>query len=152
MKKRPKTFGQVFNETWPNKAKSKQGQSYKYISRMQDQLAVYLPETWQNKIKIEKYQNGTLFVSLPSAAYKMRFNSIRLDILSHLRQSQPDLISIQEQVKPVQAAVTIEEKIKQKPTPVASHLSAQAKETLLNTASNLPENLQKAIIKLTNSD
>ncbi|WP_111976807.1 hypothetical protein [Algibacillus agarilyticus] len=154
MKSRPKSFTQVVNETWPDK-QINAAKADDYISLIQQELAVYLPLEWQNKINAKKYQNGILYIELISAAYKMRFNAVRLDLLSHLRKKIPDLVSINEQINPnknlAPAQIKVSAQRNNNKTELKNNLSAKAQTSILDAAKNLPDNLRFALERLAKS-
>jgi hypothetical protein len=145
MKKRPKLVSQVFQEKWPEK--SKQEQKNDYNSSLQHQLDIYLPQEWLGKIKVANYNNGLLEVEIDNAAFKMRFNSIRLNLLTHLRQIHPELITISDRVNPQKKMQVMQTQLKRKTKPVKT-LSNRTQLDLSNAAQGLPENLQAAMARL----
>lgn len=151
MKNKVKSLGQIYDEKWSKKLTKDQPQINNYISQIRNELAVYLPEFWQGKIKAEKYEHGILFITLGSAAYKIRFNQIRLDLLSHFRSIVPELISIKESIKPIEKAPqspSIQQTAVVQPKQVSNPVSDKTAAILHKAAENLPESLSKALARI----
>ncbi|AWB68734.1 hypothetical protein C2869_21070 [Saccharobesus litoralis] len=148
MKRRPKSIEQVLNETWPNSQFSAAQKKADYNSQIERELALCLPKEWQDKVIVQKYQNGILHLGLTSAGLKMRFNAIRLDLLSHLRQSIPDLVSISDSiVVTTSSPISNHSKSSSAESAHQKHhsLSDNSAQTLLKTAEQLPDNLKQAL-------
>lgn len=149
MRPRPKTVQQILTKKWPNK--QPKAPVPEYTSQMEQELALYLPEKLQSIVKIKQFDKGMLTLSIPNASFQMQFNSIRSQLMSKLRISNPNIISIKCVVEPSRqssSSGTQSNKYSQPSQATAKTLSSNAKANLNAILPDLPDEVQAALNRL----
>lgn len=148
MRPRPKTVQQILTKKWPNK--QPKTSTAEYTSQMEQELALYLPEKLQSIVKIKQFDKGMLTLSIPNASFQMQFNAIRSQLMSKLRISNPNIISIKCVVEPSRqsSSDTQNNKYSQSNKATAKTLSPSAKANLNAILPDLPDEIQAALNRL----
>lgn len=138
---------------WPDR--QQKNVKPEYTSEISKELALNLPNSLRNCIKVVQFERGILTLSLPNASYQMQFNACRSLLLSQLRVKYPNLISIKCQVDPNMSTSPnlVKENSASYSTSnkkAAKTLSDKAKLDLTATMQDLPENIQAALSRLIN--
>ncbi|MER2491899.1 hypothetical protein [Catenovulum sediminis] len=148
MRPRPKNVQQILSEKWPERQTSSQIKP-EYTSEIEKELALCLPSNLQNVVKVVKFDKGMLQLSLPNASYQMQFVAIRSELLSKLRQKQPQLISLKCIVDPTQpvarATITSSLATSKSAAKPSRTLSQKSKHDLAAILPDLPEEVKKAL-------
>lgn len=149
MRPRPKSVQQIITKKWPNK--QPQTSKPEYTSQMEQELALYLPEKLQPIVKIKQFDKGMLTLSIPNASFQMQFNAIRSQLMSKLRITNPNIISIKCVVEPARqnsSSGIQSNKYTQSNKAAAKTLSSNAKANLNAILPDLPDEIQAALNKL----
>lgn len=138
---------------WPDR--QQKNVKPEYTSEISKELALNLPNSLRNCIKVVQFDRGILTLSLPNASYQMQYNACRSQLLSQLRVKYPNLISIKCQVDPNMSTSSnsVGENsatYSTSPKKAAKTLSDKAKQDLTATMQDLPENIQAALSRLIN--
>ena len=138
---------------WPDR--QQKNVKPEYTSEISKELALNLPNSLRNCIKVVQFERGILTLSLPNASYQMQYNACRSQLLSQLRVKYPNLISIKCQVDPNMSTSSnsvgeSSATYSTSPKKAAKTLSDKAKQDLTATMQDLPENIQAALSRLIN--
>ncbi|KLV06224.1 hypothetical protein ABT56_09265 [Photobacterium aquae] len=98
--------------------------------------------------RVSNYRQGVLVIETASAAWSMRLNYERLNLLRTLRENiLPNLVTIEVKVNPALAAIAPEYKPKS-PAIRRKPLTAKAAGYLLQTADSAPEKIKRRLERI----
>ncbi len=119
------------------------------LSKVNQMVQAWLEQQGIQHTRVANFRDGMLMLETGSPAWLMRLNYTRAQLMSHLRQTYPTLISVEIKVNPSLMDLAPEETIaakKAKPNPRT--VSPAAAEHLRRAAENAPDSLKEKLERI----
>jgi len=114
------------------------------LQTLQRQFQICCDKHGLRQCRVANFRNGILVIEVGSAAWRQRLNLLRATVLSELRQSLPQLVSLEVVQNPAMANVPAS-----RPSPeVKRTISPQAAAHLEELAATAPPGLKEKLRKL----